>query len=62
LVERQDAEIKEIKTDILKMCWHMRGGVTYEEAMNLGYFEREIIGEIIKGNIETTKESGLPYF
>jgi hypothetical protein len=40
----------------------MRGGLTYEEGMNLSYQERTIIGEIIKGNIETTKESGLPYF
>jgi len=62
LVERQDQEIKDIKTDVLRMCWHMRGGLTYEEGMNLSYQERTIIGEIIKGNIETTKESGLPYF
>jgi len=62
LVERQDQEIKDIKTDVLRMCWHMRGGLTYEEGMNLSFQERTIIGEIIKGNIETTKESGLPYF
>jgi len=30
--------------------------------MMLGYAEREIIGSIIKKNMETTKESGLPFF
>lgn len=40
----------------------MRGGITYEEAMNLSYIEREIISEIIKENLDTTKKTGLPYF
>jgi len=40
----------------------MRGGVTYNEAMFLSQQEREIIGSIIKEHMETTKESGLPFF
>lgn len=40
----------------------MRGGLTYEEALNLSLQEREIIGGIIKENLETTKKTGLPYF
>lgn len=40
----------------------MRGGLTYDEAMNLSQQEREIIGKIVKDNMETTKESGLPFF
>lgn len=44
------------------MCWYMRGGLTYTEAMNLGYQERDIIGRLIKDNLETTKKSGLPFF
>jgi hypothetical protein len=40
----------------------MRGGVSYEEAMQLNQQEREIISDIIKEHIETTKESGLPFF
>ena len=40
----------------------MRGGLTYNEAMNLGTEERKAIGDIIKQNIETTKKTGLPYF
>ena len=40
----------------------MRGGLTYEEALNLNVEERKAIGEIIKDNMETTKKTGLPYF
>lgn len=40
----------------------MRGGLTFNEGMNLSYAEREIIGGIIKDNLETTKKTGLSYF
>jgi hypothetical protein len=40
----------------------MRGGLSYDDAMALSHQEREIIGGIIKKNMETTKESGLPFF
>jgi hypothetical protein len=43
------------------MCWYMRG-LSYAEGMNLSVDEREIVGEIIKENLETTKKSGLPFF
>ena len=44
------------------MCWYMRGGLTYDEAMGLSKTDREIIGEIIKDNLETTKKSKMPFF
>ncbi len=44
------------------MVWYMRGGLTYTEAMNLSHSEREIVSDIIKENLETTKKSGLPFF
>jgi hypothetical protein len=56
-----DKEARAIKKDALKMCWYMRG-LSYSEAMNLSFEEREIIGEIIKENLETTKKTGLPFF
>jgi hypothetical protein len=37
-------------------------GLSFNEGMNLSYEERQIIGEIIKDNLETTKKSGLPFF
>ena len=40
----------------------MRGGVTYDEAMQMSREERDIINEIVKENLDTTKRSGLPFF
>ena len=62
IVEGQDKEIKAIREDVLKMCWYMRGGLTYEEGMNLSYSERDVISKLIKENLETTKKTGLPHF
>lgn len=44
------------------MCWYMRGGISYSELMAMSSTEREIIADIIKGNLETTKETKLPFF
>ena len=54
---RLDNEARILKKDVLKMCWYMRG-LSYSEGMNLSWDEREIVGEIIKENLETTKKSG----
>jgi hypothetical protein len=56
-----DKEAKAIKKDALKLCWYMRG-LSYSEAMNMSWEDREIVGEIIKENLETTKKTGLPFF
>jgi hypothetical protein len=37
-------------------------GLSYSEAMHLSYEERELVGEIIKENLETTKKTGLLFF
>lgn len=36
--------------------------MSYWEAMLLSWEERQLIGELIKENLETTKKSGLPFF
>jgi hypothetical protein len=56
-----DKEAREIKKDVFKMCWYMRG-LSYSEGMSLSYEDRQIVGEIIKENLETTKKTGLPFF
>ena len=62
LVEQHDKEAKAIREELLKMCWFMRGGLSYAEAHLLTVEERSIIGKIIEDNLETTKTSGLPFF
>jgi len=56
-----DKEARALKKDCLKLSWYMRG-LSYAEVMNMSYEERELVGEIIKENLETTKKSGLPFF
>ena len=61
-VKRMEGEQKEIKSEILKLCWYMRGSVTLDEGFSMSYEERSLIGDIVKDNLETTKTSGLPFF
>lgn len=57
-----DKESTSIRQEALKMTWFMRGGLTYDQAMNLSQSERELVNKIVKENLETTKKSGLPFF
>jgi len=57
-----DRESKALKQEVLKFSWYMRGGLSYDDAIMLSYEDRKIISDIIKENLETTKESGLPFF
>jgi hypothetical protein len=61
-VKNLENQQKEIKSEILKICWYMRGGVTLDEGFALSYEDRSLIQDIIKDNLETTKKSGLPFF
>ena len=62
LVEGMEKDCQQIRREALKMSWFMRGGLTYDQAMALALSERDLIGELIKDNLETTKKSGLPFF
>lgn len=62
LIESYEKQTRALRQEALKISWYMRGGVSYEDAMMLSFQEREIIADIIKENMETTKKSGLPFF
>ena len=53
---------KNLKHEIVKLCWYMRGGVTWQEALNLSPDERGIIAKLVKENLDTTKKTGQPFF
>jgi hypothetical protein len=57
-----DQEIEALKHNLFQMCWFMRGGLTIEQAYMMDVGDQQIIAKIIKANMETTKESGLPFF
>lgn len=44
------------------MSWYMRGGISYTDVLNLSIPEREIINKLIEENLETTKQTKMPFF
>ena len=62
MVEQMEKECVDIRREAFKMTWYMRGGLAYDQALTLSARERELVGELIKDNLETTKKSGLPFF
>lgn len=62
LLDQLDKDSKAIKQDLLTSCWYMRGSISYDDAMMLSHEDRLMINKLIKDNLETTKESGLPFF
>lgn len=61
-VKKMDDESRALRKDIYKLAWYMRGSLSIEQAFMLDYSDRLLITELIKENLETTKESGLPFF
>lgn len=61
-LEQLDKESKAIRDELMRICWYMRGSISYEEAYYLSLEDKRIIAKIVKENMETTKESGLPFF
>jgi hypothetical protein len=57
-----EKECADIKSDSLRMAWYMRGGISYTDILNLSMQEREAISKIIEDNLETTKNSKMPFF
>lgn len=57
-----DKEAEMIRSESLKISWYMRGGLTYDQVLMLSTKERDVVGKLIKENLETTKKSGMPFF
>jgi len=57
-----DEDCKSIKKSALQNSWYMRGGVSYEDILNMSIQERDAITEIINENLETTKKTQMPFF
>ena len=51
---------KNIKDEIFRISWYMRGGVTADQLLyQYSTEDRAIMNSIIKDNIEATKKSGM---
>lgn len=61
-LNRLEKDTKALKSEAIKLCWYMRGSVSYDDSMLLGNQDRELMSKLINENLETTKKSGLPFF
>jgi hypothetical protein len=57
-----EKECSMIKKTALSMSWHMRGGVSYVDVLNMSSDERQEINKLIEEHLEITKKSGMNYF
>ena len=62
LLEKMEGESKAMRDNVLRICWYMRGSISYDDGMLLSNMDLEIINKIIKDNLETTQKSKLPFF
>ena len=53
-----EREVKALKEECIRIAWYMRGGIPYDQALELGYDERSIIAKIVKENADASKKSG----
>ena len=62
MIDQMEDETLAIRREAIQMAWYMRGGITYDQALQLSVSERTLVSELIKENLETTKKTGLPFF
>ena len=57
-----EAYARGIKRNALELSWYMRGGVSYEDILNMSQRERKDMWSIVEDHMETTKKTQLPFF
>lgn len=62
LLDQYEKECSAIKKNCLSLAWYMRGGVSYEDILNMSNEERDHIQKIVESNLDITKKSQLPFF
>lgn len=55
-------ESKNFKMELFRMSWFMRGGISANEIFELPFEDRQILGDLIKQNLDTAKKTGQPFF
>ena len=61
MLVRLDDQIKHFKEELFRISWYMRGGVTVNDLLyQYSAEDRGMIYNVIKENIEATKESKMP--
>ena len=55
-------QAKNLKLELMKICWFMRGGMSWNEALTLSPDERLIASQLVKENMDTAKKTGQLFF
>lgn len=53
-----ERQAKALKEEVIRICWWMRGSISYTEAHQLGPQDRELIAKLITENFESSKKVG----
>jgi|TARA_B110000977_G_scaffold91250_1_gene121099 hypothetical protein len=62
LTESFETEVKQIKHNVYKLSWYMRGGVNAQELLcDTDLDDLGILHTIVKENIEFTKSTKMPF-
>ena len=62
LVQEYDKDTKAIKSDLFRICWFMRGGISLNEAHLLSHEDQTLITKIIESNLQISKDTQMPFF
>lgn len=62
LVKGLEQDTEALKEELLRICWYMRGGLSYTESHMMTPDERKIATKIIEDNLKTAKETQMPFF
>lgn len=57
-----ERQAKALKEEVIRICWWMRGSISYTEAYMLGAQDRELISKLINENFEASKKVGQPIY
>jgi len=61
LANRYEGEAKQIKNDMYRIAWYMRGSLTYDDIFyKISAEDKEILNGIIKENIDLTTKTKMP--
>jgi hypothetical protein len=51
---------KNLKNELVRLCWYMRGSLDYNTAFELGPEDRSMMADLVKENIENVKATKMP--
>ena len=60
LISDYEIQIKALKRDLFRLMWYMRGSISYEQIFNTTYKDRIVMSDIIKENMEASKDLMMP--